>query len=158
MKPVLARVAKGLLEGTTPQQINIQSQQKDSEDIIFCMANTGQFVPIGQHKHIDIDQALEKTKNLDWTFRKNGISFINNKTEDNLFFCRVDSNKWYVDTPIRIQRAEGLFWASFVDESTVKKILELYFAGADWFGATHWHESPDPFEDITPFGVYHDDW
>ena len=154
MKPVLAKVAKGLLEGTSSQQVSIQSQQKDSEDIIFCMANTGQFVGIGQHKRIECTDAVLKTKNLDWTFRKNGISFINNKTGDNLFFCRVDSDKWYADTPIRLANTEGLFWASFVDESTMEKMITLFFAEADWFSATHWHESPDPFEDMTPYGVY----
>ena len=158
MKPALAKVARGLLKGTTPQQESVQSQQKDCQDIVFCMANTGQFVGIGQHKHIEAIDAISKTKNLDWTFRKNGISFINNKTGDNLFFCRVDSDKWYTDTPIRLAKIDGLLWASFVDESTMEKMIILFFAEADWFSVTHWHESSDPFEDVTPFGVYHDDW
>ena len=154
MKPVLAKVAKGLMDGITPHQESTQGQLKDSQDIVFCMANTGQFVSIGQHKHIEVTEAVSKTKNLDWTFRKNGISFINNKTGDNLFFCRVDSDKWYADTPIRLAKTDGLFWASFVDESTMEKMVTLFFAEADWFSATHWHESPDPFEDMTPYGVY----
>ena len=83
MKPVLAKVAKGLLEGTSSQQVSIQSQQKDCQDVVFCMANTGQFVGIGQHKHVEPTDAVLKTKNLDWTFRKNGISLDRKSTRLN---------------------------------------------------------------------------
>ena len=78
----------------------------------------------------------------------NGISIINNKTDDHVFFRRVTSDKWYVDTPIRLPRFSGLFLASYIDENTVESILRLFFEESDWFCATHWHEAPDLFEEV----------
>lgn len=112
------------------------------------MANTGQFVSFSQHKHIELDEAISKTSKLDWTYRKNGISFINNNTNDSLFFCRMDSQKWYTDTPIQLSKYDGLVWTSIVDQPTMEKLLESYFAEGDWFSLTGWVESPDPFQDL----------
>ena len=156
MRPILAKIAKGLQENPLEEGRKIAQSQTSGEcqqDIIYCMANTGRSVSIGQNRRTDANESIANTLKLDWTLRKNGISFINRSTDDALFFSRVGPDRWYADTPIRLTRIEGMVWASFVDEPTVKKMLELFFSESDWFSATRWFESPDPFEDLTPFGT-----
>lgn len=132
--------------------IHIESQTPDQkiefQDIEYSMLNTGKSVSYFEHRQIDLQTALHETKNLDWTFLDNGISIINNKTDDCVFFRRITFDKWYVDTPIRIPRFRGLFWASYIDERTIDVILRLFFEENDWFCAIHWHESPDLFEEV----------
>jgi hypothetical protein len=132
--------------------VPIESQTPDVkiefQDIEYSMANTAKSVSYSEHRQIDLQTALHETKNLDWTFLDNGISIINNKTDDCIFFRRVALDRWYVDTPIRLSRFSGLFWASYVDENVVEVILRLFFEECDWFGVTHWHEAPDLFEQV----------
>ncbi len=160
MNPLQTKIARSLLENLL-QNPQIQEQTLANttsyQDIEYSMANTGQFVSIGQHKHIELEDAKSKTKNLDWTFRKNGISFINNKTGENLFLSRMEYDKWYADTPIRIPSYEGFFWTSFVDLNTMERLLDSFFAEDDWFSVTHWSESPGPFEEVSNPGGYLND-
>jgi hypothetical protein len=123
-----------------------QDQKITYQDFEYCMANTCKFVGYSEHRKIDLQTALNETKNLDWTFLDNGISIINKKTGVCIFFRRVALDKWYVDTPIQLPRFTGLCWASYVDKNTVEAILRLFFEEMDWFCATHWHEAPDLFE------------
>jgi hypothetical protein len=131
---------------------SIESQTLDKkiefQDIEYSMVNTAKSVSYFEHRQIDLQTALNETKNLDWTFLDNGISIINNKTDDCIFFRRVALDRWYVDTPIRLPRFAGLFWASYVDQSIVEVILRLFFEENDWFCATNWHEAPDLFEEV----------
>jgi len=66
----------------------------------------------------------------------------------------VDSEKWYVEAPIRLQRYYGFVWTTVINQLTVEKLLELLFAEVDWFSVTTWTESPDPFENILNSGPY----
>jgi len=129
-------------------QSQIQSQKIAYQDIEYCMANTGKSVSYSEHRKIDLQTSLSETKNLDWTYLDNGISIINNKTDDCVFFRRIDSDKWYVDTPIQLPKFDGFFWATYADESTVEAILKQFFAECDWFCVTHWFEAPDLFEQV----------
>lgn len=131
-----------------PIESQIQGRKIEFQDIEYSMSNTGKSVSYFEHRQIDLQTALNETKNLDWTFLDNGISIINNKTDDCVFFRRVALDKWYVDTPIRLPRFMGLFWASYIDENTVESILRLFFEESDWFCTTHWHEAPDLFEEV----------
>jgi len=146
LQPIIGKVAKSSLnlENTLKNEQG-QLESTDYQHIEYCMANTSQFIPISQHRHIGLVEAITNTSNLDWTYRKNGISFINKKTDDSLFFCRMDSGNWYADTPIRLTRYDGLVWTAVVDQQTMKKLLELFFAESDWFSVTVWTEAPDPF-------------
>lgn len=132
--------------------IPLSFQKQDTaiqyQDIEYCLSNRGKSVYCSEHRKIDFQNALHETKNLDWTYLDNGISLVNNKTSDCIFFRRVDLDKWYVDTPIRIPRFAGLFWASYIDESIVESILRLFFDECDWFSVIHWFEAPDLFEEI----------
>lgn len=131
-----------------PIESQIQNKKIEFQDIEYSMANTGKSVNYFEHRQIDLQTALNETKNLDWTFLDNGISIINNKTDDCIFFRRVALDRWYVDTPIRLPRFAGLFWASYLDENSADTILRLFFEENDWFCATNWHEAPDLFEEV----------
>lgn len=132
----------------SPIELPIQDRKIEFQDIEYSMLNTGKAINYFEHKQIDLQTALNETKNLDWTFLDNGVSIINNKTDDCVFFRRVAFDKWYVDTPIRLPRFTGFFWASYIDENTLEAILRLFFEESDWFCATHWHEAPDLFEEV----------
>jgi len=155
LQPIIGKVAKSSLnlENTLKNEQG-QLESTDYQHIEYCMANTSQFIPISQHRHIGLVEAITNTSDLDWTYRKNGISFINKKTDDSLFFCRMDSGNWYADTPIRLPRYDGLVWISVVDQITMERLLGLFFAGSDWFSSTSWFDSPVPFEIVSSKGMY----
>jgi len=151
---IMGKIANNSLDlANTLKNEQEQPESTDNQNIEYCVANTSQFVPISQHRHIGLDEAITNTSNLDWTYRKNGISFINNKTDDSLFFCKIDSDNWYADTPIRLTRYDGLVWTAVVDQQIMKKLLELFFAESDWFSATAWTEAPDPFKVVSSTGT-----
>lgn len=154
MRPIVAKIARGLSDIAEAVNAGKAQLESTSQNIGYCMANTGQFVSSTQHNHIELDEAVSRTCNLDWTYRKNGISFINNKTGDSLFLCRMDYDKWYADTPIRLPRYDGLVWISVVDQITMERLLGLFFAGSDWFSSTSWFDSPVPFEMVSSKGMY----
>lgn len=132
-----------------PIELQTTDKKIEFQDIEYSMINTGKSVSYFEHKQIDLQTALNETKNLDWTFLDNGISIINNKTDDCIFFRRVALDRWYVDTPIRLPRFAGLVWASYIDENSADAILKLFFEENDWFYATSWHEAPDLFEAVS---------
>lgn len=131
------------LVGQTPIQnvcADIQYQ-----DIEYCLANRGKSVFYDEHRKIDHITALHETANLDWTYLKNGISFINNKTQDSLFFRRTKINSWYVQTAAH--DGNGSFWTCFIDSESVASLLYLFFEESAWFSAVGWHLEPDLFEE-----------
>jgi|GEM_PF-978023 len=151
LNPDHEKITKALFENL---QENVPFQDQKStidtscEEIEFCMTNTVQFVPIGQHIHIDLVEAKSNTGKSDWTFRKNEISFISNRIGEYRFLTRTESDKWYVDTPIYIPTYSVFFWTSFVDLAAMEQLPELFFAEADWFSASSWSESLGQFEEV----------
>lgn len=117
------------------------------QDIEYCMANRGRAVYYSEHKSIDCCSAVHEMSNLDWTFSKNGISFINNKTDQSIFFQRLNLDSWYVDTAEKGEGGfTGYFWAATIDTASALAVLRLFFEESDWFSAVTWHRSPDLFE------------
>lgn len=151
MKHILTKVAKSLNQKTLQEysadtkETQTQDQTKKYQDIEYCLCNGGRSVYHSERKKTDLQKALYETRNLDWTFSKNGISFINNRTGESVFLRRTSINNWYIDTAIKPEKFTN-FWASNIDGESIQNILELFFEEVDWFGTIRWVESPDPFE------------
>jgi len=137
------------------QEINIISQMPEQVqktclagtkflDIEYCMANRGRFVSYLEHRKIDYTNAAHELANLDWTFLKNGISFIDNKNASSVFFRRTELDSWYVQTSAH--DIYGNFWTAILDSEYAFLVLRLFFGESRWFEAVSWHLEPDLFE------------
>ena len=109
------------------------------QDIEYCMLNRHKKVFYDAHAKTDFRKAIIELKGLDWTYAKNGISFINNKT-DECFFChRLGNEKWLVTTPIKSDGGwTGYEWVSYPNIDSIIYTLKLYFEENPWFHTLSW--------------------
>ncbi len=104
------------------------------QDIEYCMLNRNKKVFYDAHAKIDFQNAIKELKGLDWTYAKNGISFINTKTDEGFFCHRLGKVKWIVTTPIKNNGDwTGYQWVSYPNIDSIIRTLELYFEGRPWF-------------------------
>ena len=140
----LKHARQEMVEQIPEQDQNICLSGTKYQDIEYTMANRGRAVFYDEHKKIDYYSALHESSNLDWTYLKNGISFVNNKTGQSLFFRRIKMNFWYVQTAAHNENAD--FWTANVESGTAFSVLRLFFEESAWFEAISWHLEPDLFE------------
>ena len=112
------------------------------------MVNRGKAIYYKEHKGIDYYAAMHEMSNLDWTFSKNGISFINNKNDCSVFFRRINLDSWYIETAEKIGgQFAGYFWGATIDSSSALVVLRLFFEENKWFEAITWHRTQCLFEE-----------
>ena len=120
-------------------QIQLTRTEVKYQDIEYCMLNRHKKVFYDAHEKIDFNRAVNELKSLDWTYAKNGISFINNKTDDSIFCHRLGKEKWLVTTPIKSKGVwTGYQWISYPDIDSIINTLKLYFEEIPWFHILSW--------------------
>jgi len=140
----------------TLKQIEDQNCRQDEtavevkyQDIEYCMHTTHKTVYWEDHVRIDYQKAFYEMLSLDWTCLKNGISFYNNKTDENIFFRRLKENYWYADTTIKINgKWTESCWTAYIDSEAAFCTLRLFFEEASWFDSLKWVEGPGLFLEI----------
>ena len=105
------------------------------------MHNRNKTVYYDAHKQVDLQLAIAELQSLDWTLPKNGISFINNKTDQGIFSHRLSKDKWLVTTPIKANGIwTGYEWVSYPNTESLINLLKLYFEETSWFQSLTWKE------------------
>jgi hypothetical protein len=103
------------------------------------MVNRNKRVRYRDQVQINFAKAVNELKSLDYTYRENGISFINLKDNSNLFCSRMKAEKWFVQTPVLIDGIyNGYQWTSYPDTESMIHTVRLFFEEVSWFRTLDW--------------------
>ena len=126
-----------------PEQIVAQDQETDAKyyNFIYTMDNRNKSVFYNQCAQIELPKAIAELNGMDWTYVKNGISFINLNNDDGIFGHRVEQNKWHITSPVK-ENGEyyGYQWSSCTDHESLLHTMRLFFEESSWFETQRWNK------------------
>ena len=110
------------------------------QHIVYCKCNRNNCVSYTDHVPIDLVKATNELNGMDWTWKNNGITFINLKNDDDIFCHRLKENKWFVAT--RVMKDDvytGLHWVAYPDHESLINTIRLFFEEVAWFEMLDWN-------------------
>lgn len=126
-------------ETTSGQRQDIQISDIKYQNISYCMINRNKRVNYYDFVSIDFLKAANELSNLDWSYKKNGISFFNWKKDDNIWCHRMDENMWLVLTAVKKNGIyTGYQWYSYPDNESLMNTIRLFFEELNWFASLGW--------------------
>lgn len=128
---------KQVLEPTMVQQS--QDANIKYQNIIYYMINRTKCVYYPEQVTIDLLTAINELNGIDWTWKNNGISFINLKNDDNIFCHRLERDKWFVATKVKDGDYSGYQWISYPDHESLINTIRLFFEDLSWFDVLNWN-------------------
>jgi hypothetical protein len=109
------------------------------QNIIYCMINRNKRIRYGDQVQIDFVKAVNELKSLDHTYQENGISFINLKTNENLFCSKMQKDKWFILTPLLNNGVyQGYQWTSYPHTESLINTTRLFFEEMNWLHSQDW--------------------